>query len=201
LLNASKAYVRQVDKGDEYELAQPVYSLNLVNDIFDEDDNIYYHQYKIVNIENTEKQIKGLEFVFVELPKFKHINPNEQDYFDLWLRFLTQINEETEIIPEDLLRNKEISEAVKCIEESALDKKELDIYDRVRDAVKTKRTLINSAVRRGRAEGKAEGEAKGRAEGEAKGRAEIAKEMKKDGMPIEKISKFTGLSIEEIKKL
>ena len=32
LFNASKAYVSQLDKGKDYELLQPVYSLNLVND-------------------------------------------------------------------------------------------------------------------------------------------------------------------------
>lgn len=34
LFNACKAYVRQLDKKEQYELLQPVYSLNLVNDIF-----------------------------------------------------------------------------------------------------------------------------------------------------------------------
>lgn len=35
LFNASKAYVRQIAGGEDYELLQPVYSLNLVNDIFE----------------------------------------------------------------------------------------------------------------------------------------------------------------------
>ena len=35
LFNASKAYVRQIDTGQEYELLQPVYSLNLVNEVFE----------------------------------------------------------------------------------------------------------------------------------------------------------------------
>ena len=37
LFNASKAYVRQLDKSNDYDLLQPVYSLNLVNDIFEPD--------------------------------------------------------------------------------------------------------------------------------------------------------------------
>ena len=200
LLNASKAYVRQVDKGAEYELAQPVYSLNLVNDIFEESDemkDVYYHQYKIVNIENTEKQIKGLEFVFIELPKFKPLNQKEQDYFDLWLRFLTEINENIENVSSDLLRNKEISEAIKCVEESALSKEELDVYDRVRDAVKVKRTLIRGALRRGEAKGEARGIAKGKAEE----KLEIAKNLKNIGMPTAQISQATGLTQAEIEKL
>ena len=200
LLNASKAYIKQVDKGAEYELAQPVYSLNLVNAIFEESEemkDVYYHQYKIVNIENTEKQIKGLEFVFIELPKFKPVSQKEQDYFDLWLRFLTEINENIAIIPPDLLGKQEINEAVKYVEEGSLSKEELEVYDKVRDAVKAKKTLISSAERKGKAEGLAEGEARG----EAKGKAEIAKKMKQRGMSDKETSEITGLTIEEIEKL
>jgi len=64
LLNASKAFVKQLDAGMDYKLAQPVYSLNLVNEIFETGEDMkdkFYHHYKIVNIENTNKQIKGLE--------------------------------------------------------------------------------------------------------------------------------------------
>ena len=40
-----------------------------------------------------------------------------------------------------------------------------------------------------------------KAEGEHKKALDIAREMKKDGLPIERISKFTKLSTEEIEKL
>ena len=39
------------------------------------------------------------------------------------------------------------------------------------------------------------------AEGETKARLENAKKMKEDGLDVERISKYTGLSIEEIKKI
>jgi predicted transposase/invertase (TIGR01784 family) len=41
----------------------------------------------------------------------------------------------------------------------------------------------------------------GLAEGRAEGRAEVAREMLYDGVPVEKISKYTGLSIEDIEAL
>ena len=46
LFNASKAYVSQLETGDEYELLQPVYSLNIVNDVYS-DSPSYYHDYRI----------------------------------------------------------------------------------------------------------------------------------------------------------
>ena len=67
-----KRYVRQLDKSEHYELLQPVYSLNLVNDIIEPDLNgEYYHYYRLVHREHSEKVIDGLHLVFIELPKFK----------------------------------------------------------------------------------------------------------------------------------
>ena len=62
---------------------------------------------------------------------------------------------------------------------------------------KRRRSEMNTAIRMGREEGRAEG----RAEGLAEGRAEIAKGMLSDGMPVDKISKYTGLTAEEIVSL
>ena len=49
LLNASKSYIMQMDKAKEFDLVQPVYALNFVNDKFEkspEMENEYYHYYK-----------------------------------------------------------------------------------------------------------------------------------------------------------
>lgn len=70
LFKASKAYVRQMDSGEKYDLLQPVYSLNLVDDVFEPDLEEYYHYYRMVHVEHSEKVINGLQLVFVELPKF-----------------------------------------------------------------------------------------------------------------------------------
>ena len=58
---------------------------------------------------------------------------------------------------------------------------------------KRRRSEMNTAIRMGREEG--------RAEGLAEGRIEIAKGMLSDGMPVDKISKYTGLTVEEIMSL
>ena len=62
---------------------------------------------------------------------------------------------------------------------------------------KRRRSEMNTAIRMGREEGRAEG----LAEGIAKGRIEIAKGMLSDGMPVDNISKYTGLTAEEIMSL
>ena len=170
LLNASKAYVIQLEKSENFDLLQPVYALNFVNDTFEkslEMANEYYHYYKIVNIRHTEKQIKGLEFLFVELPKFKPQNLAEKKLHELWLRFLTEINETTEEIPEELLENNDISEAIGYMERSAYTKEQLDAYYKNKIDTMTASGMIATALTEGRAEGRVEGRAEGRAEGEA----------------------------------
>ena len=70
LFNASKAYVRQINAGEQYELLQPVYSLNLVNEVFEPELKGYYHHYQMVHVENSDKVIDGLQLIFVEFPWF-----------------------------------------------------------------------------------------------------------------------------------
>ncbi len=71
LFNASKAYVRQLGKGETYDLLHPVYSLCLVNDIFMREDSNFYHVFKMLHVEHSDRVIEGLQLVFIELPKFK----------------------------------------------------------------------------------------------------------------------------------
>lgn len=205
LFNASKAYVSQLDAGDDYELLQPVYSLNLVNDTFSNQE-AYYHDYRIVEVEETSEVIEGLRFIFVELPKFTPKNFSDKKMQVLWLRYLTEIDEKTIEVSPDLLNNPEICKAVTQLEVSAFTEAQLLGYEKFWDIVSTAKTTISSArhegLKEGRAKGLEEGRAKGLEEGQAKGRTEerfrMAREMKSDGLPVETISKYTGLSLEEI---
>ena len=192
LLNASKAYIQPLKKGQEFNLLLPVYSLNLVNDTFDDDPEMadeYYHQFKIVNIKNTNKQIKGLEFVFVELPKYKPKSKDELDYFNLWLRFLTEIDRNSKEISADFLNNEVLREAVECVAESALTPEELEAYDKVEDAIRAKKALLRGA------------EEKGKIEGELQKAIEVAQNLKKMGLSIAQIAQATGLTEAEITAL
>jgi len=49
--------------------------------------------------------------------------------------------------------------------------------------------------------GLSQGKAEGKIEGFSQGKVEIAKNMLKDNIPVESISKYTSLSIDEIKNL
>lgn len=206
LFNASKAYVRQLGGAEKYELLQPVYSLNLVDDVFMPDVEKYYHDYRIVHMEHSDKVIEGLRFIFVELPKFTPHTYTEKKMQALWLRFLTEIDGRTREIPQELLDNPEIKKAVDQIEQSAFNDAQLLGYDEFWDAVRVEKTLVSDALKEGmekgmaegRAEGLVEGQAKGRAEGERNKQIEIARKMKQAGMDAETIARLTGLAPDEI---
>ena len=204
LFNASKAYVRQLDKGETYELLQPVYSLNLVNDIFEPELEGYYHHYELVHVEHSDKVIDGLQLIFVELPKFTPHNYAEKKMQVLWLRYLTEINERTREVPEELLSNPEINKALTELEESAFTEEQLAGYEHFWDGISVEKTIYNSAIRKGLAEGLAEGEAKGKAEGLAKGKAKlllVAANMKKKGIDLASIIECTGLDEKTVRNL
>ena len=103
LFNASKAFVRQLDKKRKYELLQPVYSLNLVNETFMKDyPDEFIHNYSVVHELHSDEIIEGLHFTFVELPKFQAHSLKEKKMAVLWLRFLTEIDEQTKQAPQEL---------------------------------------------------------------------------------------------------
>lgn len=197
LFNASKAYVRQMDSGEKYDLLQPVYSLNLVNDIFEPELEEYYHYYRLVHMQYSERVINGLQLVFVELPKFTPHTYSEKKMQILWLRYLTEIDEKTREVPEELLENPEIKKAVTVLEESAFTPEQLLGYEKFWDIISVEKTLVSSAERKGKEEGKKEGIEEGKKEEKLL----IASNAKKQGLSPDMISSLTGLSIEEIEKL
>ena len=189
MFNATKAYVRQLDKAEKYELLQPVYALSLVNEIFEPNINEYYHHYRIVHTEYNDKQLEGLEFVFVELPKFKAQNLTEQKLQVLWLRYLTEIKDGTVNIDEALLQNPEIKEALDYIQESAFTSAELESYDKYWDSIRSEKSLLQGAEDRGMEKGRIEG------------KIEVARELIKKGITLDIIIDVTGLSKSQLEKI
>ena len=202
LLNASKAVVRQLNKGEDYNLIQPVYCLNLVNDVgFESGPDEFYHDYAIVNVEHSDRIIEGLRFVFVELPKFKPKTIAERKMSVLWLRFLTEISGNTEDAPAELLENELTSKALSIVEKSAMSEAQLYAYEKFWMGITDEKGFLEARYNKGRAEGLAEGRAEGRAEGKEEANRDNARKMKELGMAADVISQVTGLPEEEIKVL
>ena len=196
LLNASKAYVAQSKKGDDYELLQPVYALNFVNENFMDDVDDYYHYFHLVHDKYTDQVIDGLHLIFVELKKFKPQTFSEKKMQVLWLRFLTEINDETREVPAELLENAEVSEALEIVERAAFDDGEMRAYDKFWDAISSRKSEINAVKREAE---KAVADAKEEAKEKMLDTARKLKAM--NVMTVEQIAEATGLSSEQIEAL
>ena len=197
LFNASQAYVKQLERGEAFELLQPVMALSLLDDRFIKDSDEYYHHYRIVNVGIPERRIEGLEFVFVELPKFRQTKPVEARRVRwAWLRFLREAADagkvghpSVETFQQETGINDALTEALQISRESNFSPAERDAYDRFWDAVRTERTLIEGKTREALERGRAEGKAEGKAEG-----LELAlKKMMDAGMPEDEAKRILGV--------
>ena len=206
---ASELYVNPAIKQVKYFAQYPTYSLNLISDTFKYNTPDFIHNYHVVYDKDTHKVIEDLHFTFIELPKFTPHSITDKRMMVLWLRFLTEINEETKEVPSDLLNDPEIGKAVEELEISGFTDAELRAYDKFWDSVSVERTLLDDRYQKGKEEGRAEGKEEGRAEGKEEGRAEgmsqrsleIARNLLSLGLPIDQITQATGLTEEEIELL
>ena len=152
VFNTSKAYVRQLDEGRSFSTLQPVYGIGIINDIFDKVTDEYYHRYQIINKENTNEIIEGIEYIMLELPKFKFTNREEKKMAVLWLRFLSEINGRIKKVPDELLNNDTMNQALSICEHAAFTDKELMAYDAYWDAVSTEKGLVEKQRKDGKKE-------------------------------------------------
>ena len=197
LFNASKAYVSQLGKSRHYEFLQPVYSLNLVNDVFCDGDEDY-HDCRRVEVAETKEVIEGLRFIFIELPKFTPKSYGDKRMQVLWLRYLTEIDEDTREVPRELLDNPEIGRAVEEVEESAFTEEELLGYDHCWDMLGASRLLMIGSIRRGMKEGMEKGMKEGMEKGRAEGMREMIARMRERGQSVSRISELTGIPENEV---
>ena len=193
---------RQVEAGaDTYDFL-PVYVINILN--FKMDDNKDQADVKSVYRlyeETTQRLLTDrVTFIFIELPKFKksidELDGNVLEGMYFCFKNMAVLEECPKVLTHQIFR--------KIFEVSELYNMDQDTRDKVIHKMTTERDLRNQmAYARQEAieEGRAEGRAEGRSEGRAEVRAEVAREMLADGMPVDKIAKYTELSIEEIAAL
>jgi len=188
LFGASKAYVQQIGKGEDYESLVPVYGLGIINDVFDPSEE-WFHHYRTINVKDSSKTLEGLELVFLELPKFKPQTFQHRKMGVLWLRFLREINDKLVDIPEEFMQDPNLSKAMELAQESSYSPAELEAYDHYWDAIRVEKTIKKDA--------KAEGIQIGKQERTD----ELAQSMLLEGVDPLLISKITGLSQESIESL
>ncbi len=184
-----------------------------MNDIFERDTPEFIHNYRIVHDKDSNKVIEGLHFTFIELPKFTPHSISDKRMMVLWLRFLTEINANTQEIPSDLLRDPEIGKAVEELKISGFTDAELRAYDKFWDAVRVEKTLqydsyqqgmekgMEKGMKQGMEKGMKQGMAKGEEAGKSQRSIEIAKNMLAKGMDASTVMEITGLTETQMQQL
>ena len=199
LFNASKAYVRQLERGERFELLQPVIGLSLLDDVFDRESAEFFHHYAMVDVGQPARRIEGLGLVFVELPKFRPAGGNSAR--ESWIRFLRETGR-NEAAPQELANvGVELKEALGLAEMAAYSAEDLARYDRYWDAVSTEKTLLSGHFAEGKQEGLTEGKQLGLTEGKQLGLVEgerlgLEKALRKlmaDGMNESQARQMIGL--------
>ena len=184
LYNAASMYSKQLEKGVAFERLKEVYALALVNDkAFDyEGDDGYIQEFYIANKNHPYDRRNDLALIFVELKKYKPADRGSLAIKDLWLRFLTEIDENTEVVDDNMLDNPEISQALGIVERSAYSDADLYKYsDYLLEIMTQHNAILNE-----------------RKEGAKQQAIATARSMKADGLPVEVIAKYTGLTPDEI---
>ena len=198
---ASELYVNPAIKQVKYFAQYPTYSLNLINDTYKYNTPDFIHNYHVVYDKDTHKVIEDLHFTFIELPKFTPHSIANKRMMVLWLRFLTEINEETKEVPADLLDEPEIGQAIKELEVFDFTEVELRVYDKFWDSVSVERTLLDDSYQKGRAEGMRQSRVEGMEKGMNQRSLEIARNLLSLGLPVAQITQATGLTEEEIRQM
>ena len=207
LFNAASMYSKQLETGNPFEKLKEVYALALVNsEAFNYDnDEGYMQEFYITNKNHPDDRRRDLSLIFVELKKFKPADKGNRAIKDLWLKFLTEIDEKTQKVDDALLDNPEISQALNIVERSAYSDADIFVYNDYLLEIKTQHNAMLNERNEGRVEGREKGRAEGRAEGLVEGvkqeKIAIARKMKSKGIDLKTIADFTELTIDEIASL
>ena len=180
----SRIYTDQLNSTRDYSELSRTICINILN--FKLLDNDRYHNtYRLKEINTNEELTDIQEIHFIELPKSKHVDKEEVNNIDSllkWIEFIKEPESETVKILEttdEVLRN-----AKAQLYKISLDKDSIARYREFEKRMYDETSALNSAKREGIIEEK----------------RNIAKSLL-DALDIETISKKTGLSIEEIKRL
>jgi len=196
LFYTSRLISEQAPKGNRaawaYNVAE-VYLIALLEDFTLEDStkSAYLHDICLCNRETGEIFYDKLGYTYIELLKFVKGETDLESELDKWLYILKNMSRMDKI---PVYLRKPIFEKLFSIAEyTNLTKEEKTMYDSNLKYKWDNKNVLDYAV--------STAEAKGIEKGKHEEALSIAREMKREGMPINQISKFTKLSVEEIEHL
>lgn len=181
---ASFPIQEQARKGDwDYKL-QPVYTVGILDFIFDDhksEDELLH----LIELKNQRCEVfyDKLKFIYIELPKFKKNQDQLETQFDKWLyvfRHLSELQDRPQ-----KLQDRIFQKLFDAAEIARFSPAEREAYEESLKYYRDIKNVVDTS----------------REEGREERTYEIAREMKMNNISIELIAKSTGLSTDEIEKL
>ena len=182
----SRVYHGQLANGINYDCLEKTISINFLNfDCLDEEG--YHNIYRLMNQHSLKLYPNDhVELHFIELRKY---HESFSTMLDKWANFLVKAYEyDRQDLPKEL-QIPSIEKAMDALEHMYLTDAERENYEARLKWLRDEEMALKKAKEDGKLEGKLEE------------RLEIARMMKDDGVSIEKIIQFTGLSKEDILSL
>ena len=199
----SKMYGREIKRGDAYNKAKRVVLIAIIDFklVLTETITEIETEWKLREKNRPELTLtNSIEIRIIELEKVrKFYGKNKNNIKAQWMLFLDDPNSKE--VREIMEKNEEIKEATVVVKQMSEDEKMQRLAFLREKAILDEQEIIETATNKGLREGMEKGLAKGIEQGKKRKSTEIAKELLKENMPIEKIAKITKLSKEEIEQL
>ena len=183
---------RQAQRGDWNFKLNPVFLVAVLDFEYDEMEE-RRKIYRLVSLKDQDGDefTDRLKMVFLQMPLFTLTESELKTQKDKWLFFLKNL-EDFEDIP-GVLQMPVFEKAFETAEYVRYSPAMQEAYQDNLKVYRDNRNVVETA--------QIEGEAKGRTEGRNEREIEIAWSMKKDGVDVNVIAKYTGLSTAEIERL
>ena len=187
----SKNIVNELHESEDYQEVQKIISINLLDFNLNFGDEGKPHRcFKLIDTEDQNISLDYIQMHLIEVQRFidilekSTIEELKKNKLLTWMKFFTSKN--LKAIEKELMEaNPIMTKVIEEYKRFTSDDKLMRAYD-ARDAFLLGQKMMLNRERE---------------EGIKEGQISIAKTMKKDGADINLISKYTGLTIKEIKKL
>ena len=164
-----------------------IYTIGILNFCIFDDDADYRHEVKLMDVVTKEVFYDKLTFIYLEMPKFTKTAGELETLFDKWLFVIKNLA--TLMERPAILQEKVFAHLFEAAEIAKFDKVERREYE---ESLKNYRDWF-SVMKTARD--------KGREEGANEKALDIARQMKRSGVPLEMIVQYTGLGEEQIREL
>lgn len=192
----SKMFENQIVEGDNYNKLAKTVCINILDFKYLKNEE-FHNAYRLKEIHTNEELTDTMELHFIEIPKLRKLDDTEEisDMLEAWIAFIQ--SPDSEIVEKLEMSKEEIKEAKSELLKMSVDSKDRYMYEKRKESILEKVSLIESAEQKGIQKGLEEGIK----EGENKKTIEIAKNLIINGLENELIKNATGLDIDTINKL